>query len=112
MNRASAARIKAYKMIRTFFYLCSSCVHTSLNVFTRCVLIVLSVSIYQGFVLGEVFLNSYKLVYPPYLEGPLTKFHCYVVWVLGYIIRMIAVEVIFLFTFLCSVPTYYLNLVV
>lgn len=91
-----SARIIKYKMIGTFFNMCSSCVNTSLNIVTRCVLIVLSASIYQGFVLGEVFLNSYNLVYPPYLEGPLATCQCCVVGVGGYVLRIIAIKVIFL----------------
>lgn len=80
-------------MIGSLLNLCSSCFNASLNVFTRVVLIVISASLYQGFVLAEVFLNSYNVVYPPYLAKPLAKGQSNVSRVVGYAFKIIAIEV-------------------
>lgn len=56
-------------------------------------LIVLSAIIYQGFVIVEIFLNSYNLLYPPYIEKPILAFQNTVANVLNFFTRVVATEV-------------------
>lgn len=73
--------------------------NATVNFFTRLVLILLTAWVYHGFVIAEVFLNSYKLVYPPYLAKPISKFLSAFGYVVGSLLRIFAIQVIFCFPF-------------
>ncbi|XP_053603765.1 fatty-acid amide hydrolase 2-B-like isoform X1 [Plodia interpunctella] len=79
-------------MFNIFLNIFNSCFNASVNVFTRAVLIIISASIYQAFVLIEVFLNSYNLLYPPYLSKPVVKIKNVGSTVVGFAVKIIAFE--------------------
>ncbi|XP_063824144.1 fatty-acid amide hydrolase 2-B-like [Ostrinia nubilalis] len=79
-------------MIRFLNNLFNSCFNAGVKVCTRAVLIVISAVIYQLFVIVEVFLNSYHLVYPPYLEKPIMEIQNFISKVFGFIMRVVATE--------------------
>lgn len=80
-------------MIGTIIAVYISCFNAFVNFFTRLVLILLTAWVYHGFVLAEVFLNSYKLVYPPYLAKPIANVLSVVSDVVSYFIRILAIQV-------------------
>lgn len=82
-------------MIASLFSICISCFNAGINVATRAVLIVLSASIYQGFVIVECFLYSYKQVYPPYFEARVANLQRHVSIIVSYVVKIVA-KVIFI----------------
>lgn len=57
----------------TVLKMCCSMCNFFIYYVTRTILMVISKGVYQCFVLTEVFLNSFNLVYPPYLSKPITS---------------------------------------
>ncbi|XP_061711123.1 fatty-acid amide hydrolase 2-B isoform X3 [Cydia pomonella] len=82
--------------MNSFVFICTTFINASLNVCTRVFLLVLSASVYQGFVLVEVFLNSYNLVYPPYFAKSITRGQYYVSSVVGGAVTIVATKTIML----------------
>lgn len=80
-------------MIRSIITLYISCFNAAVNFMTRLVLILLTACVYHAFVLAEVFLNSYNLVYPPYLAKPLANVFSVVSEVVNYFIRISVIQV-------------------
>lgn len=80
-------------MIEPISYLISSCFNGTVNAVTRLVLIVLSAFVYHCFVFGEVFLNSYYLLYPPVLETPVGKVQSVVAGASNYVVKIVATKV-------------------
>ncbi|CAH2991657.1 unnamed protein product [Chilo suppressalis] len=80
-----------------------TCLNISVNVCTRVVLILMSALIYQGFVIMEIFLNSFHLVYPPYLEKPITSMlNGFVRRFLRFLVSLLAV-IIYPLTYILSI---------
>lgn len=68
--------------------------NASVNICTRAFLLVLSACVYQSFVFSEIFLNSYNLVYPPYLAKPIGKGQYFVSSVVGGGVTVVATKVL------------------
>lgn len=71
-----------------------ACFNATVNVYTRLFLIMLSACVYHWFVIAEVFLNSYYLLYPPLLEKTLGKTRSYATRAAAVIVNVIAGKVI------------------
>ncbi|XP_063893389.1 fatty-acid amide hydrolase 2-B isoform X1 [Helicoverpa armigera] len=87
-------------MIGSIIALYISCFNATVNFFTRLVLILLTACVYHAFVFAEVFLNSYNLVYPPYLAKPLASVTSVVSDVVSYFIRISAIQTIMMNAFM------------
>lgn len=81
------------KMFFSVFNFYFSCVNASVNVISRIVLIIMTAMLYQSFVLIEVFLNSYNLVYPPYLSKTVSKMHQIVSTIAMFTVKIAALHV-------------------
>lgn len=71
-----------------------SCFNASVNVCTRVVLLILSASVYQGFVIIEVLINNVDVWYPPMVSGFVAKIQTKTLLVNRYVLREIAIKVI------------------
>ncbi|CAH2239929.1 jg3360 [Pararge aegeria aegeria] len=76
--------------------LCLSCLNAGLYVFTRVFLIILSASVYQGFVLAEVLLNNSNVWYPKWLSDLLENIHVVLSKITAFSLRRITVKVVML----------------
>lgn len=69
-------------------------------------LIVLSASVYQGFVIVECFLYSYQQVYPPYFEARVAKGQRYVSKIVDYVVSIVAKVIFFFFKYIFQLPSW------